>query len=72
MASRYDRPADRYDSAWRPVGYRGRDVARPTNEVPVREVMTRDVITVRPDDLIVHAAELLRDEDVGAPASIMR
>jgi CBS domain-containing protein len=32
----------------------------------VREVMTADVYTCRPDDSIVQIAELMRDEDIGA------
>lgn len=32
----------------------------------VREVMTADVFTCRPDDSIVQIAELMRDEDIGA------
>ena len=36
------------------------------DEVPIREIMTRDVAAVAPVDSIVHAAQLLRDDDVGA------
>jgi CBS domain-containing protein len=35
-------------------------------EVSVGELMTREVACVTPDDSIVHAAQLLRDNDVGA------
>jgi CBS-domain-containing membrane protein len=66
MASRYYTPATRYDAAWRPSAYQRNPAVRSSDEVPVREVMTRDVRAVRPDDSIVRAAQLLRDEDVGA------
>jgi CBS domain-containing protein len=54
MANRYDIPTNGYDGA------------RPLDKVPVLEVMTRDVAAVAHDDSIVHAAQLLRDKDVGA------
>jgi CBS domain-containing protein len=36
------------------------------SSMKVREVMTADVYTCRPDDSIVQIAELMRDEDIGA------
>ena len=54
MARKYNTPTNRYDSA------------PPVGDVPVRNVMTRDVAAVAHDDSIIHAAQLLRDENVGA------
>jgi CBS domain-containing protein len=36
------------------------------NSMKVRDVMTADVYTCRPDDSILKIAELMRDEDIGA------
>ena len=35
------------------------------DNIPVKEIMTRDVITVSPDDIIEDAAKILRDNKIG-------
>ena len=41
-------------------------VGQRADSIRVHEVMTRDVSAVRPQDPIVHAARVMRDEDCGA------
>jgi CBS domain-containing protein len=55
------------DGRWPEAGRNGRGTrGGGWSEVRVSDVMTRDVVTVRPDDYAEHAARLMREFDCGA------
>jgi CBS-domain-containing membrane protein len=68
---RYDARNDR-EEAWRERRDRGamrgprQAIGQPTGSTRVHEVMTRNVVAVRPEDPVSHAARIMRDEDCGA------
>jgi acetoin utilization protein AcuB len=60
---------DAFPSILNILGRRRRSRRRPSasaGEIPVEEVMTRNVLTLPPDGTIDHAAQLIRRERIGA------